>query len=749
MGKIMKHKQLSILVWAICATGAALADEVRTADISPVTTLPTELKNYYNWWQPMVGANTAYTMGARGKGIIVGVVDTGIDLNNREFTGRLVPGYNAVSSRRTPMDDNGHGTHVAGIIGAGADGSMTVGIAPDVLLMPVKVLSASGSGTQGSFNAGVNYSIQAGARILNMSLGAGGPFGQTAIQQAVSAGQLVVAAAGNSGGANPAWPARYAKESWANGQVIAVGAVDANSKIASFSNRAGDTKNFFVVAPGVNIASTYLNGRYVYMSGTSMATPVVSGVAADIWSNWMYLQANQVSSIIFQTATHLGTSAVGTPDAVYGWGLVNLTKALQPVGTLNVATSSTSVSASGSTKAGSGSVKKYTLAASALSTNSLLKAASFNGVSLAATDDFGRAYLYDVGSLAIKPEISNIDTLFGSMDKQMSMVESTAQDTSLALSMYGAPTEMQKLGNPFRAPDLPGATMAGFNFMQKFGCYQKECQGEYVFGANGFADQYFGLSADYKNLPLSNSFANPYFQFAGTASHLAVGYGLGAGYKLKMGMLNAANPLAVQPMLSYSTGSKGWVGEIEKKFYGATILATVGGIRESQSMLGASGTAAFEMDGAQTRFVSVSGSYRLTSGTSLLSQVSTGTTNTTGGGIILNSQARTLSWSLGLMHQDAWRNGDKFAISVAQPMKVTSGSMNMALPTIDMTTGEGGFNLSSISLASGRAETDFQVGYMTPVSKVSTLRFISAYKQNANNEPGNAKVIAARYQLAF
>lgn len=238
MGKIMKRKQLSILVLAICSSSTAWAD------ISPVTTLPTELKYSFNWWQPMVGANTAYTMGARGKGIVVGVIDTGIDLNNKEFKGRLVTGYNAVSPMKTPMDDNGHGTHVAGIIGAAADGSMTVGIAPDVLLMPVKVLDRNGSGTQASFNSGVQYSIQNGARILNMSLGAGGPFGQTAVQQAVTAGQLVVAAAGNAGGANPLWPARYAKEAWANGQVIAVGAVDSNSVIASFSNRAGDTKLF-------------------------------------------------------------------------------------------------------------------------------------------------------------------------------------------------------------------------------------------------------------------------------------------------------------------------------------------------------------------------------------------------------------------------------------------------------------------------------------------------------------------------
>lgn len=735
MERFAKRKHLVILMLAAFSYGSAWANEATVADISPVRTLPSELKYSFNWWQPMVGANTAYTMGARGLGVTAAVIDTGIDLNNAEFKGRLVKGYNALSPTKTPMDDNGHGTHVAGIIGAAADGVMTVGIAPDVSLMPVKVLSSSGSGTQTSFNAGVSYAVNAGARILNMSLGASGPFGQAGIQQAVSAGRLVVAAAGNDGAANPAWPARYAKETWANGQVIAVGAVDANGVIASFSNRAGDTKNFFVVAPGVKIASTYLNNQYVYMSGTSMATPVVSGVAADIWSNWMYLTANQVSSIIFQTATHLGASPAGTPDAVYGWGLVNLTKALQPIGTLTVSTSSSGSKA---------------LSSSALSTNSLIKRSSFNGLSLVSTDDFGRAYSSDIGSLAIKQNVSNIDALFTSMDKQMSLVERTTDTSSLALSMYRSPTEVQQRGNPFQQPVAAGATMAGFNFTQKLGCYGSECQGEYAAGANGFADKYFGLSADYKTLPLSNSFANPYFQFASTASHLAMGYGIGAGYKLKMGLLSAASPLTAQPTLTYaSTGSNGWVGEIEKRFDGATVLASVGGIRERQSLLGAAGTSAFAMDGAETRFVSFAGSYRLGSGTSLLAQVSTATTSNTGGGIFLGSQARTLSWSVGALRQDALRQGDKLAFSIAQPMKVTSGSMNMALPTVDMTTGQGGFNFSSINLASGRAETDFEIGYTAPVSKVSVLRLITAYKLNANNEPGDAKVLGARYQTTF
>lgn len=448
----------------------------------------------------------------------------------------------------------------------------------------------------------------------------------------------------------------------------------------------------------------------------------------------MYLQANQVSGIIFVTATHLGTSAAGTPDDVYGWGLVNLAKALQPVGDVTVATY-------GSTG--------YALGSSAITTNSLLKSAAFNGLSLTATDDFGRAYSYAVGSFVIKPEISSIDTLFTSMDKQMSMVESISSNSSLSLSMYKAPGEMQKLGNPFAMPVGENPILYGFSFMQKFGCQQQACQGEYAFGANGFADQYFGLSAEYKNLPLTNSFANPYFQFAGTASHIAMGYNLGENYKLKMGFLNAANPLGSQPAMASSAGSNGWISEVEKRFEGGAIRASVGNINENQSMLGATGTAAFGMDGARTHFISLSGAYALSTRTSLLAQTSIGGTKTVGSAIIQASEAKTQSWSLGLLQQDVRKKGDKLAFSIAQPMKVTSGAMNLALPTVDPVSGQGGFDFTQVNMASGHTETDFEAGYMTPVSKASALRFIAAYKMNLNNDSGNARVLGMRYQTRF
>jgi len=317
-------KRLALFT-AILAAGNAQAEEF---DVTA-----TAVDSYSR--APLTQIKTAYaydTLKLTGAGVKVGVLDTGIDLANKEFKGRILAAKSFIASEPSATDSNGHGTHVAGIIAAAADGTMTQGVAPGATLIPVKVMGANGSGSTASLGQGMSYAINNGARILNLSLGwTGGAVAVADFQSAVNKGALLVAAAGNSGAANPDWPARYAKETWANGQIIAVGSVNANNVISSFSNRAGDTMNFYLMAPGEKIASTYKNGQYAYMSGTSMATPAVSGAAALLMQYWPKLNANQVSGILFQSATDLGTPGV---DAVYGRGLLNLDAALRPVGTL-------------------------------------------------------------------------------------------------------------------------------------------------------------------------------------------------------------------------------------------------------------------------------------------------------------------------------------------------------------------------------------------------------------------------------
>jgi thermitase len=223
-----------------------------------------------------------------GSGVKVAVIDSGIDPSNPDLAGKVIASQNFTSSATTD-DESGHGTHVAGVIAADFNNGIGIaGVAPRAQLLNVKVLAVDASGqTTGTCDgvaSGIVWATNNGANVLNMSLGSPSPCDaiKLAIDYAVTRGALVVAAAGNDASTAPSYPAGY-------GNVLSVAATDAADRLAGFSNRGASWVD--VAAPGDEIVSTlptHANGtgvlNYGFLSGTSMAAPVVSGVAALIWS---------------------------------------------------------------------------------------------------------------------------------------------------------------------------------------------------------------------------------------------------------------------------------------------------------------------------------------------------------------------------------------------------------------------------------------------------------------------------------
>ncbi|MBI5630962.1 MAG: S8 family peptidase [Elusimicrobia bacterium] len=212
-----------------------------------------------------------------GEKVDVAVIDTGVDYSHKDLEGAVDGGYNAITDSESPesyMDDNGHGTHVAGIIGARRNGWGVVGVAPKARLYAVKVLSKDGSGNLSDVIKGLIWSANNGIQVVNMSLGS--PTESLALQKAVAyakgRGVVIVAAAGNSGrtGGAVSYPAAYP-------ETIAVAASNSEGALADFSSRGENTK---VIAPGEDVVSTRLGGDFVLLSGTSMAAPHVTGIAA-------------------------------------------------------------------------------------------------------------------------------------------------------------------------------------------------------------------------------------------------------------------------------------------------------------------------------------------------------------------------------------------------------------------------------------------------------------------------------------
>ncbi|MEL6319701.1 MAG: S8 family peptidase [Cyanobacteria bacterium J06626_14] len=229
-----------------------------------------------NWAGSILGVPDVW-MQTRGQDIKVAVLDTGIDRDHPD----LADGIRAVEDFTGDgvEDTNGHGTHCAGIIGARQNDTGFIGVAPKAELLIGKVLGNDGSGAFHWIADGVLWAVEQGAEIINMSLG--GPFSSHRLYQAIhialAKGVIVICAAGNEGSLfqnNIGYPGRY-------GGVITVASHDENGNRSGFSSRGGEID---VMAPGSNIWSTFKDGGYAELSGTSMAAPFVSGLAALILS---------------------------------------------------------------------------------------------------------------------------------------------------------------------------------------------------------------------------------------------------------------------------------------------------------------------------------------------------------------------------------------------------------------------------------------------------------------------------------
>lgn len=278
------------------------------------------------WHHATIGSVPAWAKQQGKKSILVAIVDTGMDCGHPDLVGSVDTSktFSAYSDDGC-SDKQGHGTHVGGTVAATANNQIGVaGVAPGVTLMSAKVLSDSGSGSYASVAAGIVAAADAGAQVISMSLG--GPSNSAviteAIKHAISKGALPVAAMGNDGNSSISYPAGIPG-------VFSVGATDINNKIARFSQFGS---HIAISAPGVNIMATFPRNasgmpgtNYGAISGTSMATPIVSGVAALVMSQNPGINAEQVKAILKASAVDQGDPGF---DKYFGAGIVNAEAAL-------------------------------------------------------------------------------------------------------------------------------------------------------------------------------------------------------------------------------------------------------------------------------------------------------------------------------------------------------------------------------------------------------------------------------------
>ncbi|MGZ3652628.1 MAG: S8 family peptidase [Bdellovibrionota bacterium] len=282
-----------------------------------------------------INARKAWRISKGSKKIVVAVIDTGIDATHPDLKDNICRrrgsdeyGFDFVTGKKNPGDAHGHGSHVAGIIGATAKNNAgAIGVAPNVCIMAVRYYSDTATGAQNLANTvkAINYAVDHGANVINYS-GGGAEFSMQemqAIKHAEAKGVIFVAAAGNEyqdtdQGGNAYYPAAYGLSN-----IIAVAATNIHNQILPSSNWG--KKHVHVAAPGEAIFSTLPKGRYGYLTGTSQATAFVSGLAALILSENPSLKPYEVRDIIMKTADKLDSLR----DKVASGGRINAYAALR------------------------------------------------------------------------------------------------------------------------------------------------------------------------------------------------------------------------------------------------------------------------------------------------------------------------------------------------------------------------------------------------------------------------------------
>ncbi len=253
----------------------------------------------------------------KGEGVRIGIVDTGVDFSHPDLKPSLHRGINLLNRYQLPIDDNGHGTHIAGTLVASRSSAGIRGVAPKAALFPIKAFDRDGAAYVSDIIQAIYWCIANSMNIINMSFGmsAYSPALHNAVKQAYAQNIIIVASAGNQAKRNVIdYPARFQ-------QTVAVGASNKGNRIAAFSNQGGLID---VYAPGEAINSTWLYGQYNELSGTSMATAHVSGVIALLLARKPAMSASRIKEILTASSVTMAQTNKKLPrrgrlDAARAW----------------------------------------------------------------------------------------------------------------------------------------------------------------------------------------------------------------------------------------------------------------------------------------------------------------------------------------------------------------------------------------------------------------------------------------------
>ncbi|WP_295496758.1 S8 family serine peptidase [Sphingorhabdus sp. EL138] len=681
-------------------------------------------------------AITAYQAGASGHGVTVGVIDSGIDPNSHEFSGRIhAQSADVTGAGRLLGDDDGHGTSVSRVLAAAKNDRDVHGIAFNATILALRadqvgscaptaqgVDEAGCSFFDSAIAAGVDRAVDNKARVINISLGgAGGASSalRTAINRATSAGVVVVVSAGNEGNEldpafDPNSPSPFAQALLANGNglVIIATAVDDDGIIAKFSNKAGVLQNAVLSALGQNICCEYRNDTIYRLNandgtsvrvynGTSYAAPQIAGAAALLAQAFPNLTGAQIVNLLLTSARDAGAPDT---DAIYGRGILDIGRAFAPAGTTSLAGTNTAVALNGN--GGTTSMSMGDAASAPMSINAVV------------LDSYGRAYDINVAE-GLSPSAPRLRLTPALVDQGRSVSISRGA-TELAFSISdgdaGGPRFFPlplSYGQQSQARILAGRVSAAIARNTRFSFGIRQAAAGQVVALQAMSRAAFLTATDAQmdggfdrapgqSLALRRQLGRVGLTGSVEAGQARVFERGGAAY------LRSANKL-------YSYSSLGL--SLDRQIGPARLAVGAHWMREDETVLGARFANFIGQNGARSLFVDGRGDVTLIGPWTLGASWRQGWT-TPNAGVSLAGQSllHSNAFSLDLSGAHVLTRGDRIAFRIAQPLRVTHGGLALNLPVAyDYATLGTTFAVRQISLAPKGREIASELAWGVPI----------------------------------
>ena len=682
---------------------------------------------------------SAWTTGVTGRGITVGIIDSGVDETSPEFAGRFHPLSADVAGggrgfTETAADSDGHGTNVAGVLLAARNDLNTVGIAYEATILALRadrpgsctdtMAAVDESGCRfnnSAIAAGINRAVDAGARVVNISLGGGDTSLslRQAVARAAAAGVIIVVSAGNDGNTtdatlDPNNPDPFAQglQLAGPGLVIIAGSNTVDNAISGFSNRAGTFASNYLSALGSRVCCDYENGNlrretradgtFVFpISGTSFSAPQIAGAAALLAQAFPNLTGRQIVDLLLRTANDAGDP--GT-DAVFGRGILNITRAFSPQGTTSLAGTEIPIPLNDAAGGTSGPMGD---------------ASDRGGVNAIVLDGYERAYQADLSGLLARgiaqPRLT--PALAG---RERGLVVSDG-GTRIALSILPGRTDAtvpQALAlsgeDAGRARALAASVITRLRPGTAIGFAMERGTDGLVAGLRDAPGTAFLVADDAASMRLLASYGS-----TGSALRQAIGRGWSLTLAAEHGQMGSILPqrrVQDRSALTTRTPYDRVVAGIDGAHGRISYAVTGNWLIERDSILGARLSPAFGASGAQTGFVDGNVIVRLAAGWRLGAEWREGWTWARTSGLVANgAPLRSRAWSMDIAKSGVFSAVDTLSLRIAQPLRVEHGMIALTLPVdYDYATRAARFADVGLNLAPLGSEHVVEAAWTTP-----------------------------------